>query len=288
MFGANNSRVIREGDVVVEADTEKKEKTKMASKKAAREAFAEESMKETVDLIAELDAEARNSTGAGIVLDDDDAAIFVFANDPARVGKLHDALTAGGTPIGIIGFDLHDGVLSLHNRAVEVDDDFDDAQLQRDLQEQYLDALAGTFRDSLKAAYPDAAKFEVEGRKLLCDLTREERMAAEEKWEALGGEERSAIENAMLEVREAYQDDVGFAREKAAQSIRRLRDKWGDQVIDGCLVWRDELFLPDTDPSELHSNTISEVEQGVRWVERHLGAGEFGAEPPRPMAGPTR
>jgi hypothetical protein len=255
---------------------------------AAREAFAEESMKEAVDLIAELDAEARNSTGAGIVLDDDDTAIFVFANDPARVGKLHDALTAGGTPIGIIGFDLHDGVLGLHNRAVEVDDDFEDSQLQRDLQEQYLDALAGTFRDSLKEAYPDAAKFEVEGRKLLCDLTGEERKAAEQKWEALGDEERLAIECAVLDVREAYQDDVCLARDRAAESMRRLRDKWGDQVIDGRLARRDDLFLPDTHPSELHSNTISEVEQGVRWVERHLGTGEFGAEPPHPMGGPTR
>jgi hypothetical protein len=109
-------------------------------------------MRTTADLIGELDQEAGNFTGAALVVVEPDATIFVFANDPARLGKLHDALTAGGgEPVGILAFDVRDdGLLTVRPRVL--------AGVVDSWQERYLEGLVGAFTSEIPTAYPDALK----------------------------------------------------------------------------------------------------------------------------------
>jgi|GEM_PF-2425830 len=60
-------------------------------------------MKRTAaDLIAELNAEAQNFQLVALCVGFANSTTFVFSNDPQRLGKLHDAMLAGGEPIGLV------------------------------------------------------------------------------------------------------------------------------------------------------------------------------------------
>jgi hypothetical protein len=108
-------------------------------------------MRTTIELVAELDQEAANFTGAGLVVVEPDATTFVWANDPARRPKLHDALSRGGEPVGILAFDVRDdGLLTVRPRVL--------AGMVDSWQERYLEGLVGAFTSEIPTAYPNALK----------------------------------------------------------------------------------------------------------------------------------
>jgi hypothetical protein len=75
-------------------------------------------MRTTADLIQELDEEAGNFTGVALVVGFEATTTFVFAGKPNRLEKLNDAVSAGGEPVALIGYDLHHGLLTAQARAL--------------------------------------------------------------------------------------------------------------------------------------------------------------------------
>ncbi|MGA8617009.1 MAG: hypothetical protein WB660_00600 [Candidatus Sulfotelmatobacter sp.] len=103
-------------------------------------------MRSTAEVIKELDEEAANFTGVGLAVGFESPTTFIFANDPARLEELNEAAKAGGEPIGFIGFDLHNGMLTLQSRplAEHADEQWVNG---------YLHALTGNFSKILKENY---------------------------------------------------------------------------------------------------------------------------------------
>jgi hypothetical protein len=97
----------------------------------------------TFDLIKELEQEAGNFTVVALAVGFESITILVFSSDPNRQQKLDDAVIQGGEPIGFLGYDVDNKLLSVQTRAVAEHAD-----------EQwvwgYLNALTATFRTLLK------------------------------------------------------------------------------------------------------------------------------------------
>lgn len=60
-------------------------------------------MRTTLDLIQELEMEAKNCVHLRLVVCFEDYTVLIGASDPNRIAKLSDAIRQGGTPIGVVG-----------------------------------------------------------------------------------------------------------------------------------------------------------------------------------------
>ena len=76
-------------------------------------------MRTTEELIQELDHEGRNFTRCGLVIGFETSTIYVWGNDANRHRMLDEAVHSGGKPVGMIGYDMHNGLLSVHIRPLE-------------------------------------------------------------------------------------------------------------------------------------------------------------------------
>jgi hypothetical protein len=110
-------------------------------------AAKEKSMnRSTIDLIRELEQEAGNFTEVALAVGFESTTIFVFSSDHNRQQKLDDAVVQGGEPIGFIGYDFHNKLLSVQTRAV-------DEHADEEWVGGYLNALTETFRTLLKQSH---------------------------------------------------------------------------------------------------------------------------------------
>lgn len=96
----------------------------------------------TRDLIEELDQEAANFTTVALAVGFENTTIMVLSNDPDRQQKLDDAVRNGGEPMGLIGLDNHNQMISVQTRAVA-------EHAEEEGVEGYLKGLVDNFRKSL-------------------------------------------------------------------------------------------------------------------------------------------
>lgn len=69
-------------------------------------------MRNTIDLITELDREAPKFFTISIAVGFERETKFVFANDPNRQRVLAELVQAGGEPVGLIGITQEPGLVS--------------------------------------------------------------------------------------------------------------------------------------------------------------------------------
>jgi hypothetical protein len=104
-------------------------------------------MRSTEELIQELDREAGNFTHCGLVIGFESSTIYIWGHDPNRQRALDEAVDAGGEPIGVLGCDMRDGLLSVQVRALE-------EHAHEDSVAEYLHKLADDFHQSLLKTRP--------------------------------------------------------------------------------------------------------------------------------------
>ena len=56
----------------------------------------------TAELIRELTEEARDASGAALVVTLPEAVVLIWANDTNRISQLDQALAGGGEPVGLL------------------------------------------------------------------------------------------------------------------------------------------------------------------------------------------
>jgi hypothetical protein len=103
----------------------------------------------TVDLIEELEAEKNNFTDVALAIGFDSTTTFIFATEDGKLDKLNGAVEAGGEPVGFLGIDIHNGLLSIQQHPLR-------EYAEEEWVEQYLYTLASTLREKLKEQYPSA------------------------------------------------------------------------------------------------------------------------------------
>jgi hypothetical protein len=106
-------------------------------------------MRSTVDLIEELEMEAGNFTHVALAVGFEKTRTFIFADKPDRLQQLNDAVSAGGEPIGFLGIDFHNRILSVQTRTLE---EYETEEWAA----KYLSALTDEFKSLLKQRYPVA------------------------------------------------------------------------------------------------------------------------------------
>ena len=73
-------------------------------------------MRSTLDVIHELDEEAKKFAHLRLVVCFEQYSLLIRAKDPDRLSKLNDAIGRGGTPIGMVGA-IEDGTqIYVHKR----------------------------------------------------------------------------------------------------------------------------------------------------------------------------
>ena len=108
-------------------------------------------MRTTLDVIKELAEEANNFTGVTLAVGFEHTTTFIFANQTKPLEALDAAIEAGGNPIGFMGWDMHNGLLTVHTRPIaEVCEDPETASFVKD----YLDRLCASFKHELQSKYP--------------------------------------------------------------------------------------------------------------------------------------
>jgi hypothetical protein len=114
-------------------------------------------MRTTIDLIHELEAEAQRFTGVALA-GFDKTTTFIFADDPKRLGKLNEAVEAGGQPVGMLAFNLEDGGhrLQLFSRPIA-------ECTEMPMVQNYLNSLTQTLREIIKHKYPGVDGYQVMG-----------------------------------------------------------------------------------------------------------------------------
>jgi hypothetical protein len=103
----------------------------------------------TVDLIEELEAEKNNFTNVALAVGFESTTIFIFATEADKLDKLNLAVKAGGEPFGLLGIDMHNGLLSIQQRPLQ-------EYAEEEWVEQYLYTLTSDLREKLKERYPSA------------------------------------------------------------------------------------------------------------------------------------
>lgn len=103
----------------------------------------------TVDLIEELEGEKSNFTNAALAVGFQSTTIFIFATEADKLDKLNLAVKAGGEPVGLLGIDMHNGLLSIQQRPLQ-------EYAEEEWVKPYLHAQAANLREKLKEQYPSA------------------------------------------------------------------------------------------------------------------------------------
>ena len=103
----------------------------------------------TIDLIEELEAEKDNFTNAALAVGFESTTIFIFATEADKLDKLNLTVKAGGEPVGLLGVDMHNGLLSIQQRPLQ-------EYAKEEWVRPYLQALTSNLREKLKERYPGA------------------------------------------------------------------------------------------------------------------------------------
>jgi len=103
----------------------------------------------TIDLIEELEAEKNSFTNVALAIGFESTTIFIFATEADKLDKLNRAVEAGGEPVGLLGIDMHNGLLSIHQRPLQ-------EYAEEEWVQTYLYTLASNLREKLKGQYPGA------------------------------------------------------------------------------------------------------------------------------------
>ena len=99
-------------------------------------------MRTTEDLIRELDHEAGNFTHCALVVGFEDTTVFVWGHDLRRQSTLDEAVKVGGKPVGMIGCDTHNGLVTVQARTLE-------EYAEKEWAADYLVGLTDKFRRSI-------------------------------------------------------------------------------------------------------------------------------------------
>jgi hypothetical protein len=85
----------------------------------------------------------------------DHTTTFIFADQKKPLDALNEAIKAGGNPIGFMGYDCHNGLLTVQTRpTAEVCEDQETETFVQD----YLNRLSKNFGKELKSRYPGATR----------------------------------------------------------------------------------------------------------------------------------
>jgi hypothetical protein len=100
-------------------------------------------MRNAVELIAELEEHSTQHSCIAMAVGFEDSTVFITPDDPNRLQLLHDAINAGGRPIGLIAADMSERSMALmHTIYPENEED-------AELFDKYLEALEHSFARSL-------------------------------------------------------------------------------------------------------------------------------------------
>jgi len=103
----------------------------------------DEAMRNTPDLIAELEDEPREHGYVAMAVGFETSTVFVYPRDENRLAMLNSAIQVGGTPVGLITADITEGGLLM--RVWPYPEHQDSEELDA---EAYLRALVLQFRES--------------------------------------------------------------------------------------------------------------------------------------------
>ncbi len=108
-------------------------------------------MRTTLDLIKELAEEANNFTGVALAVGFEHTTTFIFANQAEPLKALNAAIEAGGYPIGFMGWDMNNGLLTVQVRPIaEVCEDPETGRFVQD----HMKRLCASFKAELESNYP--------------------------------------------------------------------------------------------------------------------------------------
>jgi homoaconitase/3-isopropylmalate dehydratase large subunit len=103
-----------------------------------------EVIRSALDLIVELEEEAKSHWHVSMVAGFEDSTIFIHANDENRLALLNSAIEVGGVPVGLIAVDQSESDPVLRVRAY-----FEHQELEEFDAEPYLLAPTDHIRQSL-------------------------------------------------------------------------------------------------------------------------------------------